>query len=469
MQKSYVISITGPSGVGKTTLTQLIKYLYTTEDTVVLSGDDLHKWERLDSNWKSYTHFNPEANYLERGRQDLKCLKEGGSTYRRKYNHDTGKFDQQDLVESRPIIINEGLHTLLDKESCDLSDLKVYIDTDDQLTEEWKIKRDIYSRGYTEESVKEILQRRKADKRLYIEPQISNADVILKFTKDEGGKIALNYTCIDKSFETLFSRLKQLYADISNFLHLIQKLSTDINLTQDSGGNVSVKSGDLIIIKSSGISMSRINFFNGFCICKKSTSQNSFDTEQVYNDFCTKSKISGDGNPSMEFGFHTTLKNKVVLHAHPIHLNTILCSKFSRKILSSLFNHIEYTYIDYVTPGYKLANVLTAISNEVIFLENHGLIVSGESWEQVLSRLQDIDRTCKEWLDTQMDGHRVKTKDTTGHLFPDSAVFEDKLEIVNTHILNLMSMCYLTPKFLTQEEVAEIQSLHSEKLRKARL
>ena len=63
----YIIGITGPSGVGKTTLSKLITYLYNIKDTLILSGDDLHKWERNDPNWNTYTHFNPDANNLNIG------------------------------------------------------------------------------------------------------------------------------------------------------------------------------------------------------------------------------------------------------------------------------------------------------------------------------------------------------------------------------------------------------------------
>ena len=54
-----LINIGGSSGVGKTTLSTFLSFIFT--DALHLSGDDLHKWERHDDNWKSKTHLNPSA------------------------------------------------------------------------------------------------------------------------------------------------------------------------------------------------------------------------------------------------------------------------------------------------------------------------------------------------------------------------------------------------------------------------
>ena len=66
---SKLINVGGSSGVGKTTLTTFLSFLF--DDVCHLSGDDLHKWERNDSNWKNITHLNPDANNLELGKQQI--------------------------------------------------------------------------------------------------------------------------------------------------------------------------------------------------------------------------------------------------------------------------------------------------------------------------------------------------------------------------------------------------------------
>ena len=56
------IAITGDSGTGKTTISNILKELFS--DSFVLECDRYHKWERNDENWKKYTHLNPDANYI---------------------------------------------------------------------------------------------------------------------------------------------------------------------------------------------------------------------------------------------------------------------------------------------------------------------------------------------------------------------------------------------------------------------
>ena len=87
-----VIAIAGPSGVGKTTIANLLKISFECDKAVVISGDDLHLWERGDDNWNHYTHLNPEANNIKKGVHDITQLKKDKEIYRNVYCHETGKF-----------------------------------------------------------------------------------------------------------------------------------------------------------------------------------------------------------------------------------------------------------------------------------------------------------------------------------------------------------------------------------------
>ncbi len=54
-----VISISGSSGVGKTTLAKFIQLVLESDRVVYLCGDDLHRWPRGNSKWDLYTHLDP--------------------------------------------------------------------------------------------------------------------------------------------------------------------------------------------------------------------------------------------------------------------------------------------------------------------------------------------------------------------------------------------------------------------------
>jgi uridine kinase len=109
---NLLINIAGPSGVGKTTIANLIHAVNNYDSSIVISGDDAHKWERNNKNWQHITHLHPEANNLEQEYEQLSLLKNNKSINRSHYNHSTGLFDKPEIINSKKIIIYEGLHAL---------------------------------------------------------------------------------------------------------------------------------------------------------------------------------------------------------------------------------------------------------------------------------------------------------------------------------------------------------------------
>src|ERR1700743_3363915 len=116
MGKPYIIGLAGESGVGKSAISNILSLYYGPENVLILSTDDLHKWERSDPNWKEMTHLNPEANNLDLGDFHLQQLTQNKSIWRSVYNHKTGHFDPPINLATKPIIIIEGLHAFYTKE-----------------------------------------------------------------------------------------------------------------------------------------------------------------------------------------------------------------------------------------------------------------------------------------------------------------------------------------------------------------
>jgi hypothetical protein len=171
------IAITGDSGSGKTILSNIIKGLF--NNSFVLECDRYHKWERGNENWCEFTHLNPEANYLTKMENDVFNLKIGNSIYQVDYDHSFGKFTDKQIIESKENIIVCGLHSLYIPDN--IVNLKIYMDTDDDLRIPWKIKRDIHKRGYTIDKIIEQINYRKKDFDDYIFPQREKADIIINF------------------------------------------------------------------------------------------------------------------------------------------------------------------------------------------------------------------------------------------------------------------------------------------------
>ena len=174
------IAITGDSGSGKTTVSTILKNLF--NNSFILECDRYHKWERGNENWNTITHLNPEANYITKMENDVFNLKIGKDIYQVDYDHKTGQFTDNQIIESKDNIIVCGLHCLYLPDN--IINLKVYMDTDENLRIPWKVKRDIHKRGYTIEKIMKQINDRKLDFDTYIYPQREQADLIINFYTD---------------------------------------------------------------------------------------------------------------------------------------------------------------------------------------------------------------------------------------------------------------------------------------------
>jgi len=463
-----LICISGSSGVGKTTISRLLSLLLGESECVCLSGDDLHLWERNDPAWDSMTHLDPRANDICLGRKHIASLLDGDSIQRRKYNHATGKFDAAETIVPTKHIIYEGLHALHDDAVLSMADLCIFVDTENDLKTEWKIKRDTKKRGYTQSQVLETMTRRRKDEVEYILPQRRNADAIVKFSKTRDGFISLDYVSISQRGTELLISLKEFYESLTEFLTACKWISMDPSLVQGKGGNISVKSESGMIVKSSGCKMSEVSIATGFCVCSLPKRFPKFNCEQAYGEFLNASRKSGVGNPSMETGFHASNANRVVIHTHPIHLNAILCSEQAEEIVESLFSDLPYVFVPYCRPGMNLSNELSE-SHSIVFLENHGLIVSAPTAQQAFETTERINNRCRRWLSNHIESFvDLGGRNAARPLFPDAAVLPEDMSATNDYILGLAIGACLTPKFLSDAEIRSLNDMESEKYRKSK-
>ena len=342
-----LICISGSSGVGKTTIAKLLQYILGEDQSLYLSGDDLHKWSRDSSNWETKTHLNPESNNLEIGYIQIRDLMRGLSIQRSLYDHVTGKFKEPIEIHPKKYIIYVGLHSLY-MPLAGISDLNIFVETDEELKNEWKITRDTHERGYTKEQVLKNINRRKEDEIKYIHPQKNNADLIIKFEK-VNGRVELKYenASLSELAKNIVKKLCLFYNSTIDFIELCRKISLDPSLVQDKGGNISSKTDNGMIIKSSGFKMSDMSLSNGYCICNIPQSIPQFNCESEYMRYISGLKKGGKNNPSMETGFHIKIKSAIVCHTHPIHLNAILCSDQALDILSDIFKEYDFEFVEY--------------------------------------------------------------------------------------------------------------------------
>ncbi len=181
LSQPYMIGIGGDSAAGKSTLTNALSSVFEQQNTTIIRGDDMHKWERGNENWKKFTHLDPRANHLHQELDQAKSLKTGQTVKRSFYDHNTGKFTIPTFLKPNKLILFEGLHSFYLQNQLDVYDLKIFMQPQENLRVWWKVKRDVAKRGYSPEQVLEQLKTREQDSEKYIKNQALHADIVASF------------------------------------------------------------------------------------------------------------------------------------------------------------------------------------------------------------------------------------------------------------------------------------------------
>ncbi|MCX8058346.1 MAG: uridine kinase [Spirochaetes bacterium] len=184
-EKAFIIGISGGSGSGKTTIVKKISEVY--NDFVFLPQDNYYKSAEYINN-ENITDFNfdhPDAFDNDLLINHLKRLKNFQNIELPHYDFIQNKRTEQvTLIEPKKLIIFEGILIFFNKEIRDLIDLKIYVDTPDDIRFIRRLKRDIEKRGRTIDSViKQYLTFVRPGHLNFVEPTKVYADIIIP----EGG------------------------------------------------------------------------------------------------------------------------------------------------------------------------------------------------------------------------------------------------------------------------------------------
>ena len=107
--------------------------------------------------------------------------------------------------------------------------------------------------------------------------------------------------------------------------------------------------------------------------------------------------------PSIETLLHSILL-KYTLHTHPIAVNIILIKSNWKELLKSIFKNINIVCVRYKTPGIDLAielkNQIKEINHlpKIIFLQNHGLIISSNKYEEIKELTEFVISSIEKYL-----------------------------------------------------------------------
>jgi len=185
MADAKVIGICGGSGSGKTTIVRKISELVS--DFVFIPQDNYYKSAEYVSN-SNITAFNfdhPEAFDNELLWSQLSALKRMEPVEMPTYDFVRNRrLEETVKVAPRKLVIFEGIMIYTNPQVRDLIDLKIYVDTPDDIRFIRRLSRDIKERGRTVESViDQYLNVVRPGHYQFIEPTKRYADIIIP----EGG------------------------------------------------------------------------------------------------------------------------------------------------------------------------------------------------------------------------------------------------------------------------------------------
>lgn len=186
MEEAKLIGICGGSGSGKTTIVnEIAEHI---SDFVVIPQDSYYKTAEHMSNI-NITAFNfdhPDAfdnDLLFRHLRDLKKMRPIEMPEYDFVNH--RRKETTTRIEPKKLIIFDGIMTFFRKEMRDLMDLKIYVDTPDDIRFIRRLRRDIKERGRTVDSViTQYLEVVRPGHFEFVEPTKAHADIIIP----EGGR-----------------------------------------------------------------------------------------------------------------------------------------------------------------------------------------------------------------------------------------------------------------------------------------
>jgi rhamnose utilization protein RhaD (predicted bifunctional aldolase and dehydrogenase) len=192
------------------------------------------------------------------------------------------------------------------------------------------------------------------------------------------------------------------------------QLGADPMLVQGAGGNVSWKEQDTLWIKASGTWLADANTRDIFIPLALTTVKELIANNNT--DLSSSCLTETSLRPSIETSLHALLPQRIVIHVHAIEVIALAVQHRAKQILTERLSGLNWTWIDYVKPGLDLTKKIAAcLSHDhattlnhppatcplntgtpnIIVLGNHGLVVAGDSIQEINTLLHDILSRCE--------------------------------------------------------------------------
>ncbi len=191
-------------------------------------------------------------------------------------------------------------------------------------------------------------------------------------------------------------------------------------MVQGGGGNTSVKVGNgKMYVKASGTTL-RMAGSDSFIVVDVNKVLDILNNENIAilnskeRDYIVSERLQGcvkdnsNKRPSIETFLHALL-GKYVVHVHPVYVNALTCLEGGEAVANEIFkDKMKYLWIGYDSPGYPLGILLknglkkyvacNGTVPEVIFLQNHGIIISSDDEKDIYLWNDTVMRELKDFF-----------------------------------------------------------------------
>jgi len=218
---------------------------------------------------------------------------------------------------------------------------------------------------------------------------------------------------------------------IDTLVELSRAYGSDPTFVLAGGGNTSAKTDDTLYVKASGHALATIGP-DGFVAMDRHAlrrlaagelGDDPVEREKKFKAgvYAARLQPERDQRPSVECLLHELIPERFVVHTHSTLVNALACCDAGEAITRELFGD-EVLWVGYVDPGYTLARTICAALDKragqarpfAIIMQNHGLILGGETAEEIRAKTDRIVGAIRERLAAATSdgdfgtGHRIE-------------------------------------------------------------
>lgn len=195
---------------------------------------------------------------------------------------------------------------------------------------------------------------------------------------------------------------------LNTLLEISHQYGSDPRFVLAGGGNTSFKDGDILYIKSSGVSLADITA-EQFVKMSRPSLTHMWNTKYSENEALREAEVlrdmlnarlpgEEDKRPSVETLLHHLFSQPYVLHVHPAVINGLCCGQNGERVMRLLFH--EAVWVPSTRPGYTLAVLCRKLIDryinryarypKLLFLENHGIFFAANTKDELDTLVQHV-------------------------------------------------------------------------------